>query len=72
MNREVFNQVRVLVMEFEGKESRNTPGHIVTQIFTLHNQIFDKKEYSKGCAGCRERCWNKLKTWYHEQKSNFQ
>jgi hypothetical protein len=65
----IFMSAHNLVQEWEGKENHRIPAHVITDIFTTHNRIFpDKPEYSKGCGGCRQRTWNRLKTWYHENK----
>ena len=66
---EIFMKAHFLVSDWEGKENYNIPAHVISDIFTTHNQIFpDKPEYSKGCGGCRQRTWARLKTWYHENK----
>ena len=72
IEKEVFEQIHNLVSEWEPKENHNVPPHIITEIFTLHNRVFmDRPEYSKGCGGCRQRVWNKLKTWYHSSKQDY-
>lgn len=64
-----FLRAHHLVQEWEGKENYNVPAHIITDIFNVHNEIFwENKEHSKGCGGCRQRVWGKLKAWYHENK----
>lgn len=69
ISEEIFNEAHSLVTEWAGKENYNVPADVITRIFTTHNRIFpDKPEYSKGCGGCRERTWNRLKTWYYENK----
>lgn len=72
ISEEIFIEARNLVVEWEGKENYNVPAHVITQIFSTHNKIFpDKPEYSKGCGGCRQRTWNRLKSWYHENKQLY-
>lgn len=72
ISEEIFIEARNLVVEWEGKENYNVPAHVITQIFSTHNKIFpDKPEYSKGCGGCRQRTWNRLKSWYHENKQHY-
>lgn len=68
---EVFVRLHNLVQEWEGKENQRIPGHVITEIFNVHNSIFDNKEYSKGCGGCRQRVWTRLKNYYHENKQQF-
>lgn len=66
---EDFIKIHCLVNDWNGKEDQNVPAHIITEIFTMHNKVFwERPEYSKGCGGCRQRVWNKLKTWYFENK----
>lgn len=65
----IFRRAQAVVLEWEGKENWNVPAHIVVEIFNTHNQVFpDKPENSRSCSGCRARVWNRLKTWYHENK----
>lgn len=62
-----------LVNEWQGKENQRVPADVVSHMFRVHNRIFPQSpEYSQGCAGCRQRVWNKLKTYYHENKANFE
>lgn len=69
IDKEIFLTAHDLVQNFEGKENQRIPAEVITTIFSTHNRIFpDKPEYSKGCGGCRERTWNRLKAWYHENK----
>lgn len=66
---EIFMSAHNLVENWQGKENQRIPAEVITEIFTTHNRIFpDKPEYSKACGGCRQRTWNRLKTWYHENK----
>lgn len=68
-DKELFMRAHNLVQEWEGKENSNVPADVITEIFSTHNKIYpDKPEYSKGCGGCRQRTWNRLKSWYHENK----
>lgn len=72
METELFMQLHCLVQDWEGKEDYNVPSHIITEMFTVHNRFFpDKPEYSKSCGGCRQRVWNRLKAYYHAEKTNF-
>jgi hypothetical protein len=69
IDKEIFMTAHHLVQNWEGKENMRVPADVITDIFNTHNKIFlDRPEYSKGCGGCRERVWNKVKTWYHENK----
>lgn len=72
METELFTQLHHLVKEWEGKEDHRVPAEVITEMFTVHNKIFlDKPEYSRGCAGCRARMWNRLKAHYHANKANY-
>lgn len=72
ISEEIFLEAHQLVVEWEGKENYNVPADVITRIFSVHNKIFiDRPEYSKSCGGCRQRTWNKLKTWYHENKHMY-
>jgi len=69
INQDVFIRAHHLVDAWAGKENQRIPADVISEIFSVHNQIFpDRPEYSKGCGGCRQRVWNKLKTWYYENK----
>ena len=73
IDKEIFMMAHHLVVEWEGKENYNVPAHIISDIFSVHNKIFlDKPEYSKGCGGCRQRVWSRLKTYYHENKHLYE
>lgn len=42
----------------------------VDLMFIYHNKIFSKQqEHTKGCASCRGRVYNRLKTYYDENIS---
>ena len=69
---ELFMRLHSLVKEWEGKENYRVPPEVITEMFNVHNQLFpDKPEYSKGCGGCRERLWNRLKAHYHAEKLKY-
>lgn len=69
MNQETFNEIHSLVSEWEGKENHRIPADVITRIFNAHNKAHpEKPEYSKGCSGCRQRTWDRLKTYYHTNK----
>jgi hypothetical protein len=72
IDNEIFEQIHNLVTEWVPKENNNVPADVITQIFNLHNKVFmDRPEYSTACGGCRQRVWNKLKTFYYENKQNY-
>lgn len=69
---ENFQHLDRLVKDWEGKEEQRVPAHIITEMFNVHNYFFpNNREYSKGCGGCRQRVWNRLKAHYHANKHNF-
>jgi hypothetical protein len=69
IERDIFLRAETLVSNWQGKENTRVPADVITEIFNVHNKIFfERQEHSRGCGGCRERVWNKLKTWYHENK----
>lgn len=73
IEKETFLRAQNLVEEWSGKENHRVPADVITEIFNVHNKIFwERQEHSKACAGCRQRVWNKLKTWYHENKQHYQ
>jgi hypothetical protein len=72
INKDDFIQIECLVNDWNGKEDYNVPAHVITLIFNMHNVVFwERKEYSRGCGGCRSRVWNKLKSWYFENKDEY-
>jgi len=69
---ENFQLIHRLVQDWEGKEDHRVPAHIITEMFNAHNMAFpNNREYSKSCGGCRQRVWNRLKAYYHENKQSF-
>ena len=69
---ELFKEVEDLVLDLEPKVNQNIPADRIRVMFNLHNKVyFRNMEHSTACGGCRGRVWNRLKTFYHEQKSNF-
>lgn len=71
MTAELFVRLHNLVQEWEGKENRRVPANVITDMFNVYNSIFERKEYSKGCAGCRAKVWNRLKEYYHANKQQW-
>lgn len=73
VEKDIFLKAQRLVGEWEGKENYRVPADVITEIFNVHNKIFwENQEHSRGCAGCRQRVWSKLKTWFHENKHLYQ
>jgi hypothetical protein len=67
MNNELFNEVDGLMKELVGKENHNHNAEVITRLFNLHNRAFpEHMEYSKSCGGCRQRVYNRLKTWWYD------
>lgn len=65
----IFLRAHNLIQEWRGKENYNVPAHVITEIFITHNQVFpNAQEHSRACGACRQRTWNRLKTWYDENK----
>lgn len=72
IEKEDYIQIKCLVNDWHGKENSRVPADVITLIFNMHNKVFwENKEYSKGCGGCRERVWNKLKTWYFTNQEEY-
>ena len=73
ISEETFNEIKLVVDTWHGRENERVPADVIRQIFNLHNRVFPfAQEHSTGCGGCRERVWNRLKTWYWENKQNFE
>jgi hypothetical protein len=73
IEKDIFLRAESLVKEWSGKENYRVPADVITEIFNVHNKIFwERQEHSKACSGCRQRVWNKLKTWYHENKHLYE
>lgn len=52
-----------LMMELEGKDKILTEQ--TTRLFNINNTLFpDCKEWTKGCPACRERVYNRLKSYW--------
>lgn len=72
IDRQDFIQIECLVNDWNGKEDQRVPADVITIIFNMHNVVFwENREYSKSCGGCRQRVWNKLKTWYFENRDLY-
>lgn len=69
IDKDLFLEAHGLVLDWKGKENQNVPAEVISHIFSVHNRIFPHMpEYSKGCGGCRERVWRRLKDWHEENK----
>lgn len=67
MEKELFEQVDDLMQDLVGRENHNHKSDVISKLFRLHNRVFlDKPEYSQSCGGCRQRVYNRLKTWWIE------
>lgn len=64
VDKKLFKRVDDLMQELFGRESINHQAHVITELFNLHNEIFNAKEYNKACSGCRKRVYNKLRLWW--------
>lgn len=72
ITKEQFLEIEALVLELEPKINQNLPADKIRLLFNLHNKVYWRnQEHSTGCGGCRSRVWNKMKTWYYEQRDNF-
>jgi hypothetical protein len=67
MEKELFNQIDELMQDLVGRENHNHKSDVIAKLFRLHNKVFlDRPEYSQSCSGCRQRVYNRLKTWWIE------
>lgn len=72
LTQEQYDRVHNFMTEMRGKESHNHSADVITELFNIHNMCMpDKPEYSKSCAGCRQRVYNRMKTYWDETKSNY-
>ncbi len=72
MEKEKFMRVHNLMLLLIGKESHRIEAHTITELFNAHNMVFPEKlEYSKGCSGCRERVYKRLRDWYESNKATY-
>jgi len=60
----LFEKVDALMQELVGNEYRRQSAETIRILFNLHNEIFESKEYSTSCGGCRTRVYNKVKDWW--------
>jgi len=58
------------IVEEVNKLDGKIPEHLVDPIFEIHNQIFNIKEFNKGCGACRRRTFGRLQTFYNENILN--
>ena len=62
---ELFDEVDDLLQTLVGRENHNHPPEVISKMFRLHNKAFlDRPEYSQSCGGCRQRVYNRLKSWW--------
>lgn len=67
-----FEELHNLYVEWKGKENYRVPGHVITQMFNLHNYLHPQTpEYSKSCNACRAKVWDRLKRYYEENRSKY-
>ena len=70
--KDIFLELEPLMLHWIGREYERVPAETITQLFNIHNRIFqDRPEYSKSCGGCRQRVWSKLVTWYDIKKGEY-
>ena len=63
----IFDEVDELMQSLIGRENHNHNAEVITRLFNLHNKVyFDRQEHSRSCGGCRQRVYNRLKTWWIE------
>lgn len=67
-NEDLFIRVDAVVQPIIGREGHNHPPEVITQLFNLYNEVFNAREYSKACSGCRARVWKGLKAWWEAEK----
>ncbi len=65
MEKELFEEVDDLLQTLVGKEGHNHNADVIGRLFRLHNKAFiNNAEYSQSCSGCRQRVYNRLKSWW--------
>ena len=65
---ELFEEVDELMQSLVGRENHNHNSSVITTLFNLHNKVYlDRPEYSKSCTSCRQRTYNRLKSWWESQ-----
>ena len=68
MEKELFEEVDELMQSLVGRENHNHPADVIAKLFRLHNKTYpDKPEYSQSCGSCRQRTYNRLKSWWESQ-----
>lgn len=56
-------QLNELMKELEGKDK--IEAHQTNILYNLNNYFFpDLKEYNKSCGSCRERVYNRMKSYW--------
>ena len=69
---ELFKQVEQIILSLEPRQNQNIPADEIRLLFNLHNKVYwQNMEHSTACGGCRSRVWNRLKTWYYDNKDSF-
>lgn len=73
MKPEHFQEVDNLMQQLIGRENHNHNASVITELFNLHNKVYmDRPEYSRSCGGCRQRVYERLKTWWQDNGGHKQ
>jgi hypothetical protein len=59
-----FERVDNLMQQLVGNENRRHSAETIKELFNLYNEIFNAREYSTSCGGCRKRVYERLRQWW--------
>lgn len=72
ITKEQFLEIEALILDLEPKVNQSIPADKIRLLFNLHNKVYWRnQEHSTACSGCRSRVFNRLKTWYYEQRDSY-
>jgi hypothetical protein len=66
-----FEKVDALMKNLVGKENRSHSAETIRTLFNLHNEVFNAREYSTSCGGCRKRVYERLRQWWWDNSGKI-
>lgn len=72
MDKGTFSEINDLMLSLVGRESQSHGAEVITVLFNLHNKAYPfAQEHSRSCSGCRVRVYQRLKTFWAENKATY-
>jgi hypothetical protein len=71
IDKSLFTRVDNIMIKLWGKENHNHSAITIRELFNIHNELFEQKEYSTSCGGCRARVYTRVKDWWLSNKQTY-